>query len=136
MSCECLPTLSARMAACCSTSRSKGLVYGESSIKVKDGHFNEDSKYTAEEIRFTTKGATLCAIALGWPADNKLVVKSLAESAGKISGVSLLGYDGKLDWKQAADSLVVTLPKVKLSQYACALKITGADLKPAAVEVK
>ena len=52
------------------------LVYGESSVKVKGGNFGEDYKYNAREIRFTTKGATLYAIALGWPADGKLVVKS------------------------------------------------------------
>jgi alpha-L-fucosidase len=112
------------------------LVYGEGAVKAEGGSFKEDFKYTAEDIRFTTKGATLYAIALGWPADNKLVVKSLAESAGKIAGVSLLGTDGKLNWKQTADGLIVALPNVKVSEYACALRITGADLKPAAVEVK
>ena len=31
-------------------------------------------------------------------ADNRLVVRSLATSAGKIADVSLLGHSGKLDW--------------------------------------
>jgi len=112
------------------------LVYGEGAVTAEGGSFKEEFKYTAEDIRFTTKGATLYAIALGWPADNKLVVKSLAESAGKIAGVSLLGTDGKLNWKQTADGLIVALPNVKVSEYTCALRITGAGLKPAAVEVK
>ena len=117
------------------------LIYGESKVKVKGGGFAEDFKYNAREIRFTLrpgsgpdgKGPVLYAIALGWPADNKLVVKSLAEPSGKITDVSLLGYNGKLDWKQTAEGLVVTLPEVKVSEYTCALKIAGADLKPSPV---
>ena len=105
-------------------------VYGESAVKVKGGSFGENYKYNAHEIRFTTKGASLYAIALGWPADGKLVVKSLAEEAGKINNVSLLGYDGKVDWQQTAEGLVVTLPQQKVSEYTCALRIAGADLKP------
>ena len=106
------------------------LVYGESSVKVKGGNFGEDYKYNAREIRFTTKGATLYALALGWPADGKLVVKSLAEEAGKINAVSLLGYNGKVDWRQSAEGLIVSLPEQKVSEYTCAVRITGTDLKP------
>jgi alpha-L-fucosidase len=106
------------------------LVYGESSVKVKGGNFGEDYKYNAREIRFTTKGATLYALALGWPADGKLVVKSLAEEAGKINDVSLLGYNGKVDWRQSAEGLIVSLPEQKVSEYTCAVRITGTDLKP------
>ena len=106
------------------------VVYGESSVKVKGGHFGEDFKYNAREIRFTTKGGTLYAIALGWPTDSKLVVRSLPGAAGKVSNVSLLGYNGKVDWQQTAEGLVVTLPEQKVSEYTCAVKITGTDLKP------
>jgi alpha-L-fucosidase len=105
-------------------------VYGESAVKVKGGSFGENYKYNAREIRFTTRGATLYAFALGWPADGKLVVKSLAAEAGKINNVSLLGYNGKVDWQQTAEGLVVTLPEQKVSEYTCAVRITGADLKP------
>ena len=67
-------------------------VFGESSGKIQGGMFNEGSlRYTAKDIRFTTKGEVLYAIALGWPEDRKLVVKSLAKLAGAISAVSLLG---------------------------------------------
>jgi alpha-L-fucosidase len=109
------------------------LVYGEGAVRAKGGHFKEDFKYTAKDIRFTTKGGALYAIALGWPADNQLVVKTLAASAGKITGVSLLGYKAKVDWRQTADGLVVTLPAEKVSPYTAALKITGTNLKPAPV---
>jgi alpha-L-fucosidase len=109
-------------------------VYGESGVKVKGGSFNEDFKYNAKEIRFTTKGATLYAIALGWPADGQLVVRSLAKPAGEdanqITGISLLGCDSQVEWKQTANGLIVTLPAQKVSEYTAALKITGTGLKP------
>ncbi len=63
------------------------LVYGESSVKVKGGHFGEDYKYNAHEIRFTTQrrsgeeGPVLYAIALGWPEDRTITVRSLAKPA-------------------------------------------------------
>ena len=110
------------------------LVYGESSVRVKGGSFGEDFKYNAQEIRFTTKGPALYAIALGWPDDGRLVVRSLAKPAGEninnITAVSLLGYDGKVDWQQTAEGLTVTLPEKPVSKYTTGLKIIGTELKP------
>ena len=107
------------------------LVYGEGRVRYKGGRFKEDFNYTAQDIRFTTKGPTLYAIALGWPEDGKLVVRSLAAAAGKVTAVSLLGYDGVLPWRQIEEGLVVTMPEKKTSTIACALRIAGTDLKPA-----
>ena len=108
-------------------------VYGESTVKVKGGKFAEDFKYNAKEIRFTTKGPVLYAIALGWPADGQIVVRSLAKPAGEnvnnVTSVSLLGYDGKISFKQTADGLIVTLPDKKVSEYTTGLKIIGTALK-------
>ncbi len=112
------------------------LVYGEGPVRTKGGHFKEDFAYTAQDIRFTTKGKTLYAVALGWPEDGQLVVKSLATPAGEresVRSVSLLGYRGKLDWMQTTNGLMVKLPPQKLSPYTCALKITGRNLKPAPI---
>ena len=58
------------------------LVYGESTVKAKGRSFKEDFKYNAKEIRFTTKGPTLYAFALGWPEDRKITIRSLAKPAG------------------------------------------------------
>ncbi len=115
------------------------LVYGEGPVRAKGGHFGEDFAYTARDIRFTTKGGALYAIALGWPDDGQLLVKSLAKTAGEsgntISRVSLLGYRGKIEWTQTTNGLVVTLPAQKVSEYTAALKISGTDLKPVLVPV-
>ena len=110
------------------------LVYGEGAVRTKGGHFHEDFKYSAKDIRFTTKGKVLYAIALGWPEDGKLLVKSLASTGqGSISHVSLLGSKQKLVWNRTAAGLAVTLPDQKLSPYTCALRIEGSDLKPAPI---
>jgi alpha-L-fucosidase len=108
------------------------LVYGEGAVRTKGGHFHEDFKYTSKDIRFTTKGDTLYAIALGWPEDGKLLIKSLASTGqGKISRVSLLGSKQKVTWTRTSQGLEVTLPGQKLSPYTCALRIRGSGLKPA-----
>ena len=75
------------------------------------------------DIRFTAKGKTLYAIALAWPQDGKLVVKSLAGGTPKPRSVSLLGNRGNLKWTQTAEGLVVTMPSNKPREYAYALKI-------------
>lgn len=115
------------------------LVYGESTVRVKGGGFHEDYKYSAREIRFTTKGPVLYAIALGWPEDRRITVRSLAkpvsENVNNITNVSLLGYKGKLEWKQTPEALVVTLPATKVSPYTAALKIIGTDLKNIPFEI-
>jgi alpha-L-fucosidase len=81
-------------------------------------------KFTAEDIRFTTKGDTLYAIALALPEDGKLKVRSLPTGSIGIGTVSLLGHDGSLQWQQTADGLEVVLPSRPPCEYAFALKIT------------
>ena len=108
-------------------------VYGEGPSKVKKGaNFNEGSlKYTARDIRFTTKGDALYALALGWPGDGKIVVQSLAKAAGRISDVALLGCKDKLVWSQTDEGLVVTMPKQKPCEHVFALKVAGVNIRPA-----
>jgi alpha-L-fucosidase len=106
-------------------------VFGEGDVKAEGGHFKEDFAYTAKDIRFTAKGDNaLYAIAMGWPADGKLVVKSLAQGSelakGEITDVALLGHKGKLPWSRTADGLVVNLPEEKPCAHVFALKITLA----------
>ncbi len=108
------------------------LVYGESYVKISNRRFEENYQYNAKEIRFTTKGSTLYAFTLGWPEDRKIVIRSLAKPAGsnvnRIEQISLLGYDGKIEWQQTAEGLTVTVPEQKVSEYTAALKITGSAL--------
>ncbi len=109
------------------------LVYGEGAVKAKGGHFKEDFAYSSKDIRFTTKGKALYAIALGWPEDRQLLIRSLAareDGGNQINQVSLLGSRGKLKWTQTAEGLKVELPSQKPCEHAFTLKIAGANLKP------
>jgi len=107
-------------------------IYGEGPQKIGGGSFSDSAEYqfSAKDFRFTTKPNTVYAIVLAWPADGKLVVRSLPKStAGTVTSVSLLGYKGKLQWTQDDSGLTVTLPAAKPCEYAYSLKITGRDLK-------
>src|ERR1700722_16912654 len=104
-------------------------VFGEGPTQGGGGSFKDtDPKpFTGKDIRFTTKGNTLYAIALAWPDNGKLVVKSLRAGspnvAREIKSVQLLGYQGKLKFVRAADGLTVDLPAQKPNDYAYAFKI-------------
>ncbi len=107
-------------------------VFGEGAGKIQGGMFNEGNlRYTARDIRFTTKGDTLYAIALGWPESGKLVIHRLAASAGRINEAALLGHPDKLIWSQTDEGLIVTLPGKPPCKHAFVLKLVGGDLKPA-----
>jgi len=99
-------------------------------------HVTEDIgavKFTANDFRFTTKGKTLYAIALGWAEGGKWLIGSLASiwDGNKIESVQLLGYDGKLKWQQTNEGLLVEAPPQKPCECAFVLKIEGQNLKPA-----
>ncbi len=82
---------------------------------------NEESPYTAQDIRFTTKGDVLYAISLAW-SKGEITVCSI-DGGMKVKQVSMLGSDEALTWSQTAEGLKVTFPKQKPSEYAHALKI-------------
>ncbi len=89
--------------------------------------FNEGRvKYSAKDIRFTTKNGALYAIVLGWPEDGKVVIQSLSKNnplhPDKIKSVELLG-SGKVRYTRGEEGLTVTLPAQKSSDIAMVLKI-------------
>jgi alpha-L-fucosidase len=107
-------------------------IYGEGKTKAAGGHFREDFNYSAADIRFTVKGKTLYAFALGWPQDGKVIIKSLAKTndLNKISSIKLLGHQSKLNWKQTESGLEIITPSKLPSKYAICFKISGSNLKP------
>jgi len=88
---------------------------------------NKGFAYTAEDIRFTTRENYLYAIALDWPVDGAITVKSLGEdvqfSTKGIKSVALVGSKEKLEWTRDADGLHVTLPEDRPCDNAFTLKI-------------
>jgi len=111
-------------------------VDGEGPTKVVGGSFKdtEGKPFTGEDIRFTAKGDTLYAIALAWPENGKLTLKSLATGSPltkqEIKTVQLLGAKAKLKWTRNADGLTVELPTQKPGDYAYAFKIAPVDPAP------
>ncbi|HXD76556.1 MAG TPA: alpha-L-fucosidase [Puia sp.] len=103
---------------------------GPSAEKKSDrgSSFNEAKRQdmTAGDIRFTTKGDTLYAFFMGWPAPGEAVNIRALSGAG-IAKVELLG-GGQLSFRQDGNGLSVQLPGHKPCEYACALRITGKGL--------
>jgi alpha-L-fucosidase len=103
-------------------------IFGEGPTPVLSGGFTDKKQksFTAEDIRFTTKGDTLYAIALDWPGKT-MNVKSFGTASKmldkRISSVALLGASQSLKWKQEADGLKVNLPESKPGDYAFAFRI-------------
>ena len=83
--------------------------------------------FVAGDIRFTTKGDTLYAIALAWPEDRKLVVRSLGSNSpycpGQIARVGLLGSESNLAWSRDADGVAIRLPDSRPCDHAYVFKI-------------
>jgi alpha-L-fucosidase len=100
-------------------------VYGEGPPDVATGQLNERAQrpYTSEDIRFTRKGETVYAFALGWPANGKLTIKTLAKGAAvlpkPIQRVELIGV-GAVTFTQDATGLTLNLPDKAPNPYAYA----------------
>jgi alpha-L-fucosidase len=110
-------------------------IYGEGPTKVAAGSFHDmdTAGYSAEDFRFTTKGNTLYAIELGWPAGGEAVIHLLGTSAPstqKIGSVVLLGSAGKLTFEQKTDGLHIQLPAQSPGKYAYAFRILPAGVAP------
>ena len=93
----------------------------------------EGSPFTAEDVRFTRKGATLYAFIMGVPK-SPVSIKSLGTAAGlldaPIETVALLGSDEKLNWSQTAGALSIDVPKVAPNEIALVFKITPLTSAP------
>lgn len=94
------------------------------------GSFNDTKRapFTAEDIRFTTRGDTLYAIALAWPDNGKVTMTSLSAASGlfmrEIAKIELLGSQEALHWTRDTRGLTVDLPARKPCEHAVALRIS------------
>ncbi len=112
------------------------IVYGEGPSVKNDGKAKESAvnpprgfgpDHTAADVRFTTKGETLYAIALGTPPDGKITIKSLAAKSplyqGEIGVVEQLG-GGKVPFTRDESGLTATIAAPPAGNLAVALKVT------------
>ena len=105
-------------------------IYGEGPAGSTAGNFNEDKRapYTAQDIRFTTKGSsTLYAICLAKPGKD-LSVHSLGANVklltSQVKDVELLGAKTPVKWTRQAGALKVQMPARLPCDHAVTLKIT------------
>ena len=96
--------------------------------------FNERNRkqFTHEDVRFTTKGATLYAFLMGWPeAGGQAVIRPLSANSphikGTVENIELLGH-GKVSFTRDAEGLKITLPAQKPAEHASAFRISGQGL--------
>lgn len=117
---------------------------GEGDAKSTSGSFsdNTETKYTARDIRFTTKGNVLYAIVLDW-SDKEILIRSLDKKGigdSKIQGISLLGSDEEVNWKQTESGLRLSFPAEKPCNFAYTFeivfdKMAGGQLKNEVVDM-
>ncbi|MBD3268317.1 alpha-L-fucosidase, partial [bacterium] len=95
--------------------------FGEGPTNVPGGHFGDlkFEGFTDKDIRFTTKGDTLFAIAMGWPA-KELTIRSLGkkEEPKEVSSVRLVGHKTDLTWQRNEEALIIPLPETKPCEHA------------------
>jgi alpha-L-fucosidase len=102
-------------------------ISGEGKPKAAGGMFNEGKlKYTADDLRFTTKAGKLYIYVMGEPTQDT-TVRSLAKGAktfDTVTAVRLLGSDSKVEWKQTDEGLMLPRPEKMPSKDAIAYEVT------------
>jgi alpha-L-fucosidase len=86
-------------------------MFGEGPTSVVEGPFGDTKRgaFTDADIRFTTKGGVLYAVALAWPASGVVHIKSLGTGSAamtkEIASIDLLGSTSKVQWTRDSDGL-------------------------------
>jgi alpha-L-fucosidase len=103
------------------------MTYGEGPTQMKKaGYFMEDEevRYTAQDVRFTTKDDVIYAICLGWPSEPLTIDSLKVLYAEEIAAVSMLGVEQPLTWSfNRQEGLRINPPAQKPCEDAYVLKI-------------
>ena len=102
--------------------------FGEGNTESTKGSFSDNTAttYTAQDMRFTTKGNDFYVIVLNW-GEADMLVTSLNKSAvadAQIRNIQLLGSTEKIEWQQTDEGLKLSFPKTKPCEFAYSFKIT------------
>ncbi|KAA5537552.1 alpha-L-fucosidase [Roseiconus nitratireducens] len=113
--------------------------YGEGPTKTTTGHLAEhkDQPFTAQDIRFTTKGNFLYAILLDWPKTPRVTINTLTDSdqdIGIIESIEMLGTDADIRWTRDKRGLHVSLPSQPPCEHAYVLKLRLSGSPPSQAE--
>lgn len=102
-------------------------VYGEGPTKVQNSHFKQNTKpFTANDVRFTTKGNMLYAIVLGWPESKSITIKSLNKinlGNSKIQTINMLGSAKRILWSENLNGINIIFPDRKPCDFAYVFKL-------------
>lgn len=100
--------------------------YGEGPTAIAKDEAKQ-APFTSADLRFTTKGDKLYALAMAWPADGKLLITSLAGAS--VARADLLGRDGTpLPLRQTDAGLEITLPDQPNATPMLAVRLQGRGL--------
>ncbi|TWU42787.1 alpha-L-fucosidase [Novipirellula artificiosorum] len=104
------------------------LVYGEGPTVTPVGHLSDMGfdGFSGEDVRYTTNQGNLYVIALGVPDEGKQVVCRWLGGGtyrGEVSDISLVGYDGKINWKRDATGLFIEVPTDTSLKHALTFKV-------------
>jgi alpha-L-fucosidase len=107
--------------------------YGEGPTKEPEGHFRFHEeflkiKYSEKDYRYTTKGDFVYTSILGWPGTNQELIfsafaKDKLTSENRVRTVSLLGYEGDLEWSWDDSGLRVVTPSTIVDDMAVVFKV-------------
>ena len=106
-------------------------VYGEGTFNMnvasgKKQYADYLYKFTAKDIRFTTKKNVIYIFTLDWPGNGEtLKVQKLNNQELKnIQSISFLASGEKVKWTQDESGLYITTPAAPVGEYAYAFKVT------------
>jgi alpha-L-fucosidase len=103
--------------------------FGEGPTRIKAGSYVADHvhDFTAEDIRFTTRGRAFYVLAMGAPG-SEVKVASLKRDTplpgGPLKKAEMLGGTGTLKWEWTADGLTIHMPETRPSDDAVVIKLT------------
>ena len=89
--------------------------------------FNEGQAYSAQDVRYVTKGGAVYATIMAWPAAGNFTFKAFSKAepshSGEVESVTLLGA-GPVEFTHNANGLTVKVPSAKPNDIAPVFKIT------------
>lgn len=107
-------------------------IYGEGPTGGGSGLFSEsgpESRYTARDVRYVTRGGNLHALVLGWPDDNvarlTLLGRRNPTMPGEVTRVTLPGDATPLSFRRTDNAIEVTLPERARHPIGVALVLSG-----------
>jgi len=107
--------------------------FGEGPTKEPEGHFSNHReflkvKYSAKDVRYSTKKNTVYATILGWPGNNtEFLFESFSKENWKnskgVNNVLLLGCEKDIEYELTEKGLKVTTPEKAVDEMAIVFKI-------------